>query len=135
MRPFYWSLMPAGCTMTYNGAPEQVLKSVREHPSKGDLQMRRRDVIQAGAAAALAAVAPLRSVFAQQKTVWKAADVHPLGYPTVEAVGRMGKKIETATSGRISLQMYPLMQLGGEKEMIEQRSEERRVGKECRGGW
>src|SRR5438552_2422341 len=82
--------------------------------------MKRRDVIQAGAAAALAAAAPLRSVFAQQKTVWKAADVHPLGYPTVEAVVRMGKKIETATSGRISLQMYPLMQLGGEKEMIEQ---------------
>src|SRR6266853_1950866 len=82
--------------------------------------MKRRDVIQAGAAAALAAAAPLRSVFAQQKTVWKAADVHPLGYPTVEAVVRMGKKIETETGGRISLQMYPLMQLGGEKEMIEQ---------------
>ncbi len=82
--------------------------------------MKRRDVIQAGAAAALAAAAPLRNVFAQQKTVWKAADVHPLGYPTVEAVMRMGKKIETATGGRISLQMYPLMQLGGEKEMIEQ---------------
>src|SRR2546428_10408944 len=82
--------------------------------------MKRRDVIQAGAAAALAAAAPLRNAFAQQKTVWKAADVHPLGYPTVEAVVRMGKKIETATSGRISLQMYPLMQLGGEKEMIEQ---------------
>jgi tripartite ATP-independent transporter DctP family solute receptor len=82
--------------------------------------MKRRDVIQAGAAAALAAAAPLRSVFAQQKAVWKAADVHPLGYPTVEAVVRMGKKIETTTGGRISLQMYPLMQLGGEKEMIEQ---------------
>src|SRR5437899_12965623 len=82
--------------------------------------MKRREVIQAGAAAALAAAAPLRSVFAQQETVWKAADVHPLGYPTVEAVVRMGKKIETATGGRISLQMYPLMQLGGEKEMIEQ---------------
>src|SRR5229473_4077487 len=82
--------------------------------------MKRRDLIQAGAAAALAAAAPLRNAFAQQKTVWKAADVHPLGYPTVEAVVRMGKKIETATSGRISLQMYPLMQLGGEKEMIEQ---------------
>ena len=82
--------------------------------------MKRRDLIQAGAAAALATAAPLRSVLAQQKTVWKAADVHPLGYPTVEAVVRMGKKIETATGGRISLQMYPLMQLGGEKEMIEQ---------------
>ena len=32
----------------------------------------------------------------------------------------MGKKLETATNGRISIQMYPSMQLGGEKEMIEQ---------------
>ena len=50
----------------------------------------------------------------------KATDVHPLGYPTVEAVVRMGKKLEAATNGRISIQMYPSMQLGGEKEMIEQ---------------
>jgi tripartite ATP-independent transporter DctP family solute receptor len=57
---------------------------------------------------------------AQEKVVWKASDVHPLGYPTVEAIVRMGKKLEAATNGRISIQMYPLMQLGGEKEMIEQ---------------
>jgi tripartite ATP-independent transporter DctP family solute receptor len=57
---------------------------------------------------------------AQEKMVWKASDVHPLGYPTVEAVQRMGKKLETATNGRISIQMFPSMQLGGEKEMIEQ---------------
>jgi len=58
--------------------------------------------------------------WAQQKVVLKATDVHPLGYPTVEAVVRMGKKLGEATSGRISIQMYPSMQLGGEKEMIEQ---------------
>jgi tripartite ATP-independent transporter DctP family solute receptor len=58
--------------------------------------------------------------FAQQKLVLKATDVHPLGYPTVEAVVRMGKRIEAATGGRLSIQMYPSMQLGGEKEMIEQ---------------
>ena len=57
---------------------------------------------------------------AQSRLVLKATDVHPLGYPTVEAVVRMGKKLEAATSGRISIQMYPSMQLGGEKEMIEQ---------------
>ena len=57
---------------------------------------------------------------AQQKQVWKASDVHPLGYPTVEAIQRMGKKLEAQTNGRISIQMYPSMQLGGEKEMIEQ---------------
>ena len=52
--------------------------------------------------------------------MWKASDVHPLGYPTVEAIERMGSKLEKATNGRISIQMFPLMQLGGEKEMIEQ---------------
>lgn len=57
---------------------------------------------------------------AQQKLVLKATDVHPLGYPTVEAVVRMGKKLEAATNGRLSIQMFPSMQLGGEKEMIEQ---------------
>jgi tripartite ATP-independent transporter DctP family solute receptor len=82
--------------------------------------MKRRDVIRAGAAGALVAGAPLRSALAQQKVVWKASDVHPLGYPTVEAIVRMGKKLETATNGRISIQMFPSMQLGGEKEMIEQ---------------
>ena len=57
---------------------------------------------------------------AQQKLVLKATDVHPLGYPTVEAVVQMGKKLEAATNGRLSIQMFPSMQLVGEKEMIEQ---------------
>jgi tripartite ATP-independent transporter DctP family solute receptor len=70
-------------------------------------------------AAALAAALALPAG-AQQKQVWKASDVHPLGYPTVEAIERMGKKLEKATNGRISIQMFPSMQLGGEKEMIEQ---------------
>jgi tripartite ATP-independent transporter DctP family solute receptor len=85
--------------------------------------MKRRDLIKAGAAAALAAfagAAPFRGAFAQAKMVWKATDVHPLGYPTVEAIERMGRKLSAATNGRISIQMYPSMQLGGEKEMIEQ---------------
>jgi tripartite ATP-independent transporter DctP family solute receptor len=84
--------------------------------------MNRRTVLRLGAATALGALAAdLRvSAFAQQKLVLKAADVHPLGYPTVEAVVRMGKKLEAATNGRLSIQMYPSMQLGGEKEAIEQ---------------
>ncbi|MGA7664896.1 MAG: TRAP transporter substrate-binding protein [Pseudolabrys sp.] len=57
---------------------------------------------------------------AQQKTVLKASDVHAAGYPTVVAVENLGKKLEKATSGRVSVQMYPAMQLGGEKEAIEQ---------------
>ena len=74
-----------------------------------------------GAALAAAGFACLSCpAVAQQKMVWKASDVHPLGYPTVEAIQRMGKKLEAQTNGRISIQMYPQMQLGGEKEMIEQ---------------
>jgi tripartite ATP-independent transporter DctP family solute receptor len=73
-----------------------------------------------GAVLAFACIAPGASVQAQQKSVWKASDVHPLGYPTVEAIQRMGKKMEAQTGGRIAIQMFPSMQLGGEKEMIEQ---------------
>ena len=57
---------------------------------------------------------------ADQRTILKASDVHPEGYPTVQAVENMGKKLEEATGGRLSIQMYASMQLGGEKEAIEQ---------------
>jgi tripartite ATP-independent transporter DctP family solute receptor len=76
-----------------------------------------RVFLAALAAACIAAGAP---ALAQQKQVWKAADVHPAGYPTVVAVENFGKRMEKATNGRISVQMYGTMQLGGEKEMIEQ---------------
>jgi len=81
--------------------------------------MHRRSLLLSFAAACFAA-AFVPSASAQQKQVWKASDVHPLGYPTVEAIQRMGKKLEAQTNGRISIQMFPSMQLGGEKEMIEQ---------------
>ncbi len=77
----------------------------------------RRTILTAGL---VAAAVTLAGPALAQKTVLKAADVHPLGYPTVEAVTQMGKKLEQATNGRLSIQMYPSMQLGGEKEMIEQ---------------
>ena len=57
---------------------------------------------------------------AQQKIVLKASDVHAPGYPTVVAVENMGKKLAEATNGRLTVQMFPSMQLGGEKEAIEQ---------------
>jgi tripartite ATP-independent transporter DctP family solute receptor len=78
-----------------------------------------RTALGLGAVLALGLVAAT-PVVAQDKIVLKSTDVHPLGYPTVEAVVRMGKKLEQATNGRISVQMFPSMQLGGEKEMIEQ---------------
>jgi tripartite ATP-independent transporter DctP family solute receptor len=82
--------------------------------------MDRRSFVRFGAMALALGIASALPAAAQTKLVLKATDVHPLGYPTVEAVVRMGKKLEAATNGRISIQMYPSMQLGGEKEMIEQ---------------
>ena len=50
----------------------------------------------------------------------KAADVHPEGYPNVVAMQNLGKKLDAATNGRITLKMFPNMVLGDEKSMIEQ---------------
>ena len=75
----------------------------------------------------LGIAAPLLGLFgrriaraADEKMVLKASDVHPEGYPTVQAVEDMGKKLTDATGGRLTIQMYASMQLGGEKEAIEQ---------------
>jgi tripartite ATP-independent transporter DctP family solute receptor len=83
--------------------------------------MRRRDFIKLGAAiGAAATLPPLSPASAQAKAIFKASDVQPAGYPTVAATESMGKKLEAATSGRLSVQMFPSAQLGAEKETIEQ---------------
>ena len=70
--------------------------------------------------AGLAMAALVNPAEAQSKLELKASDVHPAGYPTVVAVENFGKKLEQATGGRITVKMFPSMQLGGEKEAIEQ---------------
>ena len=83
----------------------------------------RRTALRLSAAAlalTLLSAVPVVPAAAQEKMVFKASDVHPPGYPTVVAVEDMGKKLEAATQGRLSIQMFPSMQLGGEKEAIEQ---------------
>lgn len=84
--------------------------------------MRRRDFMKlsVGLGAAVANLKPLSPAHAQTKSVFKASDVHPPGYPTVVATENLGKKLEAATDGRLSIQMFPSMQLGNEKEAIEQ---------------
>ena len=78
--------------------------------------MKRNLIVIGLVAAAFASSAAV----AQQTLILKASDVHPAGYPTVVAVEDIGKKLEKATNGRLSVAMYPSMQLGGEKEAIEQ---------------
>ena len=87
------------------------------------MKMKRREFIGlGGAAVAFGAMgfAAKTPAFAQAKLVLKATDVHPLGYPTVEAVVRMGKQLERRPTAASASRCIPSMQLGGEKEMIEQ---------------
>src|ERR1700734_2998420 len=102
----------------------------RQAEPRGRSNMDRRAFIRLGAGlgarlGAGTAVAGLAGhlgtpAMAQQKLALKASDVHPAGYPTVVAVESLGKKLEAATNGRLSVQMFASMQLGGEKEAIEQ---------------
>jgi tripartite ATP-independent transporter DctP family solute receptor len=126
--------MPPAAPVTktaFIGLPQQV---VGDGPPRSDYSptkikargekntMNRRTVIGLGASTALGVILPKLTTpaLAQQKLALKASDVHPEGYPTVAAVESLGKKLETATNGRFSVQMFASMQLGGEKEAIEQ---------------
>jgi len=55
----------------------------------------------------------------RQPLVLKAADDHELSYPTTQGLVRMGKLLEDWTGGRITVVVYPLAQLGSERETIE----------------
>jgi tripartite ATP-independent transporter DctP family solute receptor len=52
--------------------------------------------------------------------VLRSADIHPDGYPTVDAVKYMGELVKERTGGRIEIQVFNNRQLGEEKDTIEQ---------------
>ncbi len=52
--------------------------------------------------------------------IFRSADTHSDGYPTVEAVKYMGKLLSEWTNGRLSIKVYAGRQLGEEKDTIEQ---------------
>jgi tripartite ATP-independent transporter DctP family solute receptor len=70
-----------------------------------------------GAAAALALTAGTAGA---QELVLRSADIHPDGYPTVEAVKYMGELLQQKTGGRIGIEVFHSRQLGEEKDTIEQ---------------
>src|SRR5215472_10221076 len=80
----------------------------------------RRRALQLAVASPVLGLLPRHAMAADSKTMFKASDVHPEGYPTVQAVENMGEKLQEATGGRLAIQMYASMQLGSEKEVIEQ---------------
>jgi len=78
----------------------------------------RRRFLAYTAALAISAVAAA-SALAQSVTL-RSADIHPDGYPTIEAVKYMGKLLEERTQGRVKINVFHSGQLGQEKDTIEQ---------------
>jgi tripartite ATP-independent transporter DctP family solute receptor len=68
------------------------------------------------AVAAALALMPLAS-FA---TEFRSSDIHPDGYPTVEAVKFMGERLKVLTNGKHSIKVFNNSALGNEKDTIEQ---------------
>jgi tripartite ATP-independent transporter DctP family solute receptor len=57
---------------------------------------------------------------AAMATEFRSADIHPDGYPTVEAVKFMGERLKALTNGKHSIKVYNNAALGNEKDTIEQ---------------
>ncbi len=55
-----------------------------------------------------------------QGVTFRAADIHPDGYPTIEGMKHMGKLLEERSSGRLKIQIFHSRQLGDEKDTLEQ---------------
>ena len=60
-----------------------------------------------------------RVAAAAPASVMTAADVHVDGYPTVEAVRWLGKKLQQETNGRLNIRVYFAGQLGRESDTID----------------
>ncbi len=69
---------------------------------------------------ALAAFMSLGAGAAAQAQTLRSTDIHPDGYPTVEAVKFIGKQLEQKTNGRLKINVFHSAQLGQEKDTIEQ---------------
>jgi tripartite ATP-independent transporter DctP family solute receptor len=55
-----------------------------------------------------------------QTIVLRSAEIHPDGYPTVDAVRFMSERLERRTSGRLRIQVFHSAQLGQERDTIDQ---------------
>ena len=68
------------------------------------------------AVAALLAMTPIVSMAAE----FRSSDIHPDGYPTVDAVKFMSERLKVLTNGRHSIKVFNNSSLGNEKDTIEQ---------------
>lgn len=57
---------------------------------------------------------------AAQARDFRSADVHPLDYPTVMAVKKMGEIVSQKTNGKYNIKVFANSSLGSEKDTVEQ---------------
>jgi tripartite ATP-independent transporter DctP family solute receptor len=69
---------------------------------------------------ALIAAAAAFTTLASSATEFRSADIHPDGYPTVEAVKFMGERLKALTNGKHTIKTFYGGTLGSEKDTIEQ---------------
>lgn len=79
----------------------------------------RRSLIST-AGALVAAPAIVGPVAAQATITLRSTDIHPDGYPTIEAVRFMGQLLEQRTQGRVKINIFHSAQLGQERDTIDQ---------------
>src|SRR3954465_323942 len=60
------------------------------------------------------------AAFATNATEFRSADIHPDGYPTVDAVKFMGDRLKALTNGKHTIKVFNNSALGNEKDTIEQ---------------
>ena len=77
-------------------------------------------LIKTLALALLAGTAFASAAYAECEVTLKSSDTHPDGYPTVEAVKRIGDMVKERSNGRICIEVFHSAQLGEEKDTIEQ---------------
>jgi tripartite ATP-independent transporter DctP family solute receptor len=72
------------------------------------------------AALTFAALASVTAAGAAGALEIKSSDVHAMDYPTTQAIQYMGEWLSDKTGGELTINIFHSMQLGGEKEALEQ---------------
>jgi tripartite ATP-independent transporter DctP family solute receptor len=72
------------------------------------------------AGALVASPALIGPASAQTTVTLRSTDIHPDGYPTIDAVKFMGQLLEQRSSGRIKINVFHSAQLGQERDTIDQ---------------
>jgi len=68
----------------------------------------------------VACVSCALAAFTARATEFRSADIHPDGYPTVDAVKFMGERLKALTGGKHTIKVFNNSALGNEKDTIEQ---------------